>query len=213
MVLRRTRANARAVADLILLRHGESQWNLENRFAGWADVPLSTRGEAEARVAGERLRGRPIDRLFTSVLTRAIETARLALEIAGVGSLPTVRAAELNERMYGDVEGLTKSEVARRFGTEQVKLWRHGYDVRPPGGESLSETAERVLTYWTSHIVVHLRAGENVLVVAHAGSLRPLIMHLEQLPPALVLDLNIPTGVPLRYEMTAAGIAGARRYL
>src|SRR5919201_5793148 len=120
--------------DLVLLRHGESAWNLENRFTGWVDMPLSPRGEAEARAAGEKLRGRRIDKLFTSVLVRATETARLALEAAGIGPLPTERDAALNESMYGDLQGKQKAEAAERFGAEQVKLWRRSYDVRPPAG-------------------------------------------------------------------------------
>src|SRR5204862_114422 len=125
---------SRAMPDLLLLRHGQSQWNLENRFTGWIDVPLSPRGEAEARAAGEKLRGRRIDKLFISVLVRATETARLALETAGIGPLPTERDAALNERMYGELQGKNKAEAAERFGAAQVKLWRRSYDVRPPGG-------------------------------------------------------------------------------
>src|SRR5213596_3265714 len=122
--------------DLLLLRHGQSQWNLENRFTGWVDVPLSPRGEAEARAAGEKLRGRKIDKLYTSVLVRATETARLALEAAGIGPLPTERDAALNERMYGDLQGKNKAEAAERFGAAQVKLWRRSYDVRPPAARA-----------------------------------------------------------------------------
>src|SRR5581483_9551527 len=142
----------RPMAELVLLRHGESQWNLENRFTGWVDVPLSPRGEAEARAAGEKLRGRRIDKVYTSVLRRAIDTARLALEQAGMPDLPVERDAALNERMYGDLQGLDKAEAARRFGAEQVRLWRRSYDVRPPGGESLADTAARVLPYWETHL-------------------------------------------------------------
>src|SRR5437867_6872825 len=169
---RRAARYSRARPDLLLLRHGESQWNLENRFTGWIDVPLSPRGEAEARAAGEKLRGRRIDKLFTSVLVRATETARLALEAAGIGPLPTERDAALNERMYGDLQGKNKAEAAERFGAAQAKLWRRSYDVRPPGGESLADTAARVLPYWESHILPDLRAGKNVPVVAHGNSLR-----------------------------------------
>src|SRR2546428_188080 len=122
--------------DLLLLRHGQSQWNLENRFTGWIDVPLSPRGEAEARAAGEKLRGRKIDKLYTSVLVRATETARLALEAAGIAQLPTECDAALNERMYGELQGMNKAEAAARFGAEQVKLWRRSYDGKPPGGAS-----------------------------------------------------------------------------
>ncbi|HZP41193.1 MAG TPA: 2,3-diphosphoglycerate-dependent phosphoglycerate mutase [Candidatus Binatia bacterium] len=201
------------MAELILLRHGESQWNLENRFTGWVDVPLSPRGEAEARAAGEKLRGRRIDVLFTSVLRRATDTAHLALEVAGVQDVPTIRDAALNERMYGDLQGMNKAEAAQKFGAEQVKLWRRSYDVRPPGGESLADTAARVLPFWEARIVPELRAGKNVLVVAHGNSLRALVMHLDGLSREAVLALEIPTGRPLLYEMTSAGTPTAKRYL
>jgi len=199
--------------DLILLRHGESQWNLENRFTGWVDVPLSPRGEAEARAAGEKLRGRKIDKLYTSVLVRATETARLALEAAGIGPPLTERDAALNERMYGDITGMNKDEARQRFGAEQVKVWRRSYDVAPPGGESLADTAARVLPYWESHIVPDLKAGKNLLVVAHGNSLRALVMHLDGLTREQVVELEIPTGVPLLYEIEAHGQVAAKRYL
>jgi 2,3-bisphosphoglycerate-dependent phosphoglycerate mutase len=201
------------MADLILLRHGESQWNLENRFTGWVDVPLSERGEAEARAAGEKLRGRRIDVLYTSVLRRAIDTADLALQAAGLGELPTRRDAALNERMYGDLQGLNKAAAAEKFGAEQVKLWRRSYDVRPPGGESLADTAARVLPYWEAHILPELKAGRNVLVAAHGNSLRALVMHLDGLDHEQVLKLEIPTGKPLLYEITPLGTVAAKRYL
>ncbi|HWP65449.1 MAG TPA: 2,3-diphosphoglycerate-dependent phosphoglycerate mutase [Candidatus Limnocylindria bacterium] len=193
------------MADLILLRHGQSQWNLENRFTGWIDVPLSERGIAEARAAGAKLRGRRIDRVYTSVLQRAIETARLALEEAGLSDVPTVRDAALNERMYGDLQGKNKDEARRQFGDEQVKLWRRSYDVRPPGGESLADTAARVLPYWESTIRPELQAGRNVLVAAHGNSLRALVMHLEGLTREQVLALEIPTGEPILYDIGPDG--------
>jgi 2,3-bisphosphoglycerate-dependent phosphoglycerate mutase len=201
------------MADLILLRHGQSQWNLENRFTGWVDVPLSARGEAEARAAGEKLRGRRIDKLYASVLKRAIDTARLALETAGLPEPPTERDAALNERMYGDLQGKNKAEAAREFGDEQVKLWRRSYDVRPPGGESLADTAARVLPYWEARILPDLKAGRNVLVAAHGNSLRALVMHLDGLTRDQVLKLEIPTGAPLLYEIDADGRVTAKRYL
>ena len=201
------------MADLILLRHGQSQWNLENRFTGWVDVPLSPRGEEEARAAGEKLRGRRIDKVYTSVLRRAIDTARLALETAGIGPVPIVRAEALNERMYGDLQGLDKGEATTRFGAEQVKLWRRSYDVRPPGGESLADTAVRVLPYFTAIILPDLQAGLNVLVVAHGNSLRALVMHLDRLTPEQVLALEIPTGAPLLYEIAPDGSVTGKRYL
>ena len=135
---------------LILLRHGESQWNLENRFTGWVDVPLTPRGEGEARTAGEHLRDLPIDKVYTSVLQRAIRTAEIALEAAGKHDLPTERDQALNERHYGDLQGLNKAETAAQYGDEQVKIWRRSYDVPPPGekGESLKDTAARTLPYF-----------------------------------------------------------------
>ena len=198
---------------LILLRHGQSQWNLENRFTGWVDVPLSPKGEDEARAAGEKLRGRHIDKLYTSVLRRAVDTATLALEAAGTTVPVTERDAALNERMYGDLQGLNKAEAAKRFGDAQIKLWRRSYDVRPPGGESLSDTAARVLPYWETHILPDLKAGRDVLVVAHGNSLRALVMHLDGLSHAEVLELEIPTGAPLLYEFGTDGRITGKRYL
>jgi len=144
---------------------------------------------------------------------RATETARLALEAAGIGPLPTERDAALNERMYGDITGMNKDEARQRYGAEQVRLWRRSYDVRPPGGESLADTAARVLPYWESHILPDLKAGKNVLVVAHGNSLRALVMHLDGLTREQVLELEIPTGIPLLYEMTRDGAVVAKRYL
>jgi len=201
------------MAALILLRHGQSQWNLENRFTGWIDVPLSPTGEDEARAAGEKLRGRHIDKLYTSVLRRAVDTATLALEAAGTTVPATERDAALNERMYGDLQGLNKAEAAKRFGDAQIKLWRRSYDVRPPGGESLADTAARVLPYWESHILPDLKAGRDVLVVAHGNSLRALVMHLDGLSHAEVLELEIPTGAPLLYEIGTDGRITGKRYL
>jgi 2,3-bisphosphoglycerate-dependent phosphoglycerate mutase len=199
--------------ELILLRHGQSQWNLENRFTGWVDVPLSDKGEEEARAAGTKLRGHPIDVVFTSVLKRAIDTATLALETAGVTDVPIVRDAALNERMYGDLQGLNKAESATKWGAEQVHQWRRSYDVRPPGGESLADTAARVIPYWDARILPEVRAGKHVLVAAHGNSLRALVMHLDGLTRAQVLELEIPTGRPLLYDMGADGRVVAKRYL
>ena len=201
------------MSDLILLRHGQSQWNLENRFTGWVDVPLSPKGEEEARAAGEKLRGRRIDRLYTSVLKRAIDTAHLALAAAGLAEPPTVRDKALNERLYGDLQGMNKAEAAERFGADQVKRWRRSYDVQPPAGESLADTAARVLPYWESTILPELKAGRNVLVAAHGNSLRALVMHLDHLTREQVLELEIPTGAPLLYELDAAGNVVGKRYL
>ena len=199
--------------DLILLRHGQSQWNLENRFTGWVDVPLSPKGEDEARTGGAKLRGRRIDEVYTSVLKRAIDTTTLALEAAGITGVPVTRDAALNERMYGDLQGLNKAEAAKKWGDEQIKIWRRSYDVKPPGGESLADTAARVLPYWESAILPDLKAGKNVLVGAHGNSLRALVMHLDGLTRDQVLQLEIPTGVPLLYELDRDGRVLGKRYL
>ena len=201
------------MARLVLLRHGESQWNLENRFTGWVDVPLSARGVQEARNAGEKLRPYRFDRAFTSVLQRANETLRLALEVIGQTAVPTEKDKALNERMYGELQGLNKAETAKKYGDDQVKIWRRSYDVRPPGGESLQDTAERVLPYYEKVIKPRLLAGETILIAAHGNSLRALVMELEQLTKEQVLELNIPTGAPLLYELDAAGTVTSHRYL
>jgi 2,3-bisphosphoglycerate-dependent phosphoglycerate mutase len=198
---------------LVLLRHGESQWNLENRFTGWVDVPLSARGIQEAKNAGEKLRPYRFDRAFTSVLQRANETLRLVLEVIGQTAIPTEKDKALNERMYGELQGLNKAETAKKYGEEQVKIWRRSYDVRPPGGESLKDTAERVLPYYEKAIKPHLRQDETILIAAHGNSLRALVMELEQLSREQVLELNIPTGAPLLYEMNSTGRVTEHRYL
>lgn len=201
---------------LILLRHGESQWNLENRFTGWVDVPLTPRGEEEARIAGEHLRDLPIDKVYTSVLQRAIRTGEIALEAAGKTNLPPpTRDQALNERHYGDLQGLNKAETAAQYGDEQVKIWRRSYDVPPPGehGESLKDTAARTLPYFREHILPDIKAGKNVLVVAHGNSLRSIVMELDQMTREQVLELNIPTGVPLAYTFDDAGNITHKTYL
>lgn len=198
---------------LVLLRHGESQWNLENRFTGWVDVPLSSRGIQEAKNAGEKLRPYRFDRAFTSVLQRANETLRIVLEVIGQTTIPTERDKALNERMYGELQGLNKAETAKKYGEDQVKIWRRSYDVRPPGGESLKDTAERVLPYYQKVIKPHLTAGETILIAAHGNSLRALVMELEQLTKEQVLELNIPTGAPLLYELDPNGRVTSHRYL
>ena len=202
--------------NLILVRHGESQWNLENRFTGWVDVPLTPRGEGEARIAGEHLRDLTIDKVYTSVLQRAIDTSKIALEAAGKpADLPTERDQALNERHYGDLQGLNKAETAAQYGDAQVKIWRRSYDVPPPGdkGESLKDTAARTLPYFQAHILPDIKAGLNVLVVAHGNSLRSIVMELDNLTREQVLELNIPTGIPLVYDFDAAGNITGKRYL
>ncbi|MBH0210482.1 MAG: 2,3-bisphosphoglycerate-dependent phosphoglycerate mutase [Nitrospira sp.] len=201
------------MAQLILLRHGESQWNLENRFTGWVDVPLSPRGIQEAKDAGVKLSGFTFDRAFTSVLSRANETLRLVLEAVGQTGIPIEKDIALNERMYGDLQGLNKAETAQKYGEAQVKIWRRSYDVKPPGGESLKDTAERVLPYYEAKIKPYLFKGETILIAAHGNSLRALVMQLEQLTKEQVLELNIPTGAPLLYELDNNGKVRSHRYL
>ena len=198
---------------VVLIRHGESQWNLENRFTGWVDVPLSPKGEQEAREAGEKLRAFRFDHAFTSVLTRAIRTLEIVLDVIGQPGLPVEQNQALNERMYGELQGLNKTETVEKYGEAQVKLWRRSYDIRPPGGESLQDTAERVLPYYRERVWPRLAKGETLLVVAHGNSLRALVMHLDGLSREEVLELNIPTGAPLLYELDDQSQAVTHRYL
>jgi 2,3-bisphosphoglycerate-dependent phosphoglycerate mutase len=167
----------------------------------------------EAKNAGEKLRPYRFDRAFTSVLQRANDTLRLVLEVIGQPDIPTEKNKALNERMYGDLQGLNKAETAKKYGEEQVKIWRRSYDVRPPGGESLRDTAERVLPYYEKAIKPHVLAGETLLIAAHGNSLRALVMELEQLSKEQVLELNIPTGAPLLYELDSQGVVTSHRYL
>ena len=201
------------MSKLVLIRHGESQWNLENRFTGWVDVPLSPKGIEEAKAAGKKLAGFSFDRAFSSVLARANETLRIVLEAIGQTTIPIEKDKALNERMYGELQGLNKAETAQKYGDEQVKIWRRSYDVRPPGGESLKDTAERVLPYYDSRIKPYLLKDNTILIAAHGNSLRALVMRLEQLTREQVLELNIPTGAPLLYELDNEGKVLAHRYL
>lgn len=212
---------------LALLRHGQSQWNLENRFTGWVDVDLTAQGEAQARRSGELLAasGVPFDKLFTSVQTRAIRTGSLATEAAGLAWLPVERDYRLNERHYGALTGLNKAETAAKHGDEQVTVWRRSYDVPPPplaiGGEfdlasdrryaginvpateSLKLTLERVLPYWNAAIAPDLEAGKNLIIAAHGNSLRAIVKHLFNVPDADIVHVEIPTGNPLLIKLDA----------
>jgi 2,3-bisphosphoglycerate-dependent phosphoglycerate mutase len=185
---------------LILLRHGQSEWNKENRFTGWVDVDLAEAGKAEARQAGTKLKGIRLDLAFTSALKRAQNTLELAMESAGL-DLPVTKDKALNERMYGDLQGLNKADTAAKYGDEQVHIWRRSFDIAPPNGESLKDTADRVIPYFQTHIVPNLKAGKNIIIAAHGNSLRALIMHLEGLSPAEILKIEIPTGQPKMYEL------------
>lgn len=188
------------MALLVLIRHGESQWNLENRFTGWVDVPLTEKGREEARRAGEKIRHLHFDKAYTSVLQRAKDTLDIVLKEIAQAGIPVAYDQALNERHYGDLQGLNKAETAEKFGKEQVHLWRRSYDVAPPGGESLKDTAARTLPYFHAHIVPDVRAGQNVLVSAHGNSLRSIVMELDRLTKEQVMELNLATGVPIVYE-------------
>ncbi len=225
------------MAKLVLIRHGESLWNKANRFTGWVDVPLSDRGREEARVAGRLIRNIPLHRAYTSLLIRAVETLLLVLTEAGGEKVPIIKhpsgrmkdwgkyqgepslelpifqAWELNERYYGQLQGLNKAETAQKYGPEQVKLWRRSYDVAPPGGESLKDTAKRTIPFLKETILPVVVSGENVLVVAHGNSLRSIIMHLDGLSPEEVVALELATGVPIVYEIDARGRVEAKEVL
>ncbi len=209
--------------NLVLLRHGESQWNLENRFTGWVDIPLSPKGEKEAHQAGEKLKGYKFVKGSTSVLRRAIDTMNIVLKITGQEKLPIERDKALNERHYGALQGLNKEETAKKFGSEQVKVWRRSYDVPPPKdvtelnpdgiSESLKDTAARTLPYFEAKILPDIKAGQDVLVAAHGNSLRSIVMKLDGLTREQVIELNIPTGVPLLYVYDTKGNIQEHRYL
>lgn len=195
--------------QLILLRHGESQWNLENRFTGWVDIPLSPKGEEEARSAGEKLKSYRFDKAYTSVLQRAIKTLDIVLSVTGQKNLPVERDQALNERHYGALQGKNKAEIGAQYGEAQLKIWRRSYDVPPPNektelnpdgvSESLKDTAARTLPYFEKKILPDVLAGKDVIVAAHGNSLRSIVMHLDGLTREQVLELNIPTGAPLLY--------------
>lgn len=188
------------MATLILLRHGQSVWNAANIFTGWTDVDLSEVGEAEATQAGKDLAGTTIDVIHTSGLIRAQRTAQIVMEHNRASSeVPTHCDIRLNERHYGDLQGLNKDETRAKHGEEQVRIWRRSYDVPPPGGESLAMCAERTLPYLTEAIIPDLEAGKTVLVAAHGNSLRSIVMKIEGLSKDEVLNLEIPTGVPRTY--------------
>jgi 2,3-bisphosphoglycerate-dependent phosphoglycerate mutase len=210
------------MTNLILLRHGESQWNLENRFTGWVDIPLSKKGEEEAREAGRKLKSYKFDMAFTSVLQRAIETLKIVLNLTGQQTLPVERNQALNERHYGALQGLNKADIGKQYGEEQLKVWRRSYDVPPPKdktelnpegiSESLKDTAARTLPYFDSRILPEVVSGKSVIVAAHGNSLRSIVMKLDSLSKAQVLELNIPTGVPLLYVYEGDKIL-ERKYL
>jgi 2,3-bisphosphoglycerate-dependent phosphoglycerate mutase len=190
---------------LVLVRHGQSEWNLKNLFTGWRDVDLTEKGIEEARTAGQRLKaqGLTFDVAFTSALVRAQRSLTLMLEELGQQRLPVLKDLALNERDYGDLSGLNKDDARAKWGADQVHVWRRSYDVAPPGGESLKDTAARVLPYHIQEILPRVLRGERVLVSAHGNSLRALIMVLERLSPAEIVAREIATGVPLIYRLNA----------
>ena len=190
---------------LVLVRHGQSEWNLKNLFTGWKDVDLTEAGVAEARVAGRKLKaqGLGFDVAYTSALKRAQRTLDLILEEMGQSGIPIVRDQALNERDYGDLVGLNKDDARKKWGEEQVHIWRRSYDVPPPGGESLKDTVARALPYFVQEILPRVLRGDRVLISAHGNSLRALIMVLERLTPAAILKRELGTGVPIVYRLNA----------
>jgi 2,3-bisphosphoglycerate-dependent phosphoglycerate mutase len=201
---RRAARDNKDTATLTLVRHGQSTWNLQNRFTGWVDVPLTRKGRAEARRAGTLVRDIRFDRAYTSGLQRAQDSLKLMMQTYGA-ELPVKRSKALNERHYGLLQGLNKAETARRVGEKRVHRWRRSWDVAPPGGESLKQTAERTMPYFERHILRDLQQGKNVLVVAHGNSLRSIVASLEGLSPEQVPQLQIETGVPLVYRVGRDG--------
>lgn len=225
---------------LVLIRHGESQWNKENRFTGWVDVDLSEKGRQEAMLAGRLLReqGFDFDMAYTSILKRAIRTLWIVQEEMDNLWLPVNKSWRLNERHYGALQGLNKTETAAKYGEEQVKIWRRSYDTPPPlfddkefdrqrsearfrsietkdlpRGETLKTTLDRLLPLWLQTIAPQVQAGKNVLIVAHGNSLRALVQHLEQVSKEEIMELNIPTGIPLVYDLDDRLKVVAKNYL
>lgn len=200
---------------LVLVRHGQSEWNLKNLFTGWRDVGLTEKGVAEAHAAGLALKaaGLTFDVAYTSVLSRAEETCRIMRQELGQADLPTIRDAALNERDYGELTGLNKDDARARFGEEQVHIWRRSFDVPPPGGESLKDTAARTLPYFHKEILPRVKAGERVLVAAHGNSLRSIIMDLEELSGEEIVARELATGSPIIYRLDAEGRIAEKRDL
>ena len=198
------RAKIRHMPILALVRHGQSIWNLEDRFTGWIDVPLTEQGEDEARRAGELLKGMEFQIAYTSALSRAQDTLAIILEVFEK-DIPVIRNEALNERMYGELQGLNKQRTREKYGSDIVQLWRRSYDIPPPGGEALKDTAARTLPFYERAIVGDFASGKNVLVVAHGNSNRSIAMQLEKLSPDEVVALELGTGVPYIYEVDSSG--------
>ena len=189
------------MALLTLIRHGQSTYNAANLFTGNADVPLTALGEEEALQAGKKLKGLTFNLAYTSMLVRAQETLRIILKEIKQTTIPIIQNKALDERMYGNLQGLNKADTAAKYGNAQVEIWRRSYDVRPPGGESLEDTFNRTVPYYTSTIQPNLVEGKNVLIVAHGNSLRALMMHLENISKEEIAAVNIPTGMPRLYTL------------
>jgi 2,3-bisphosphoglycerate-dependent phosphoglycerate mutase len=200
---------------LVLVRHGESEWNKKNLFTGWRDVDLTDAGIAEARAAGRKLKtqGLRFDVAFTSALIRAQHSLTLMLEELGQQDIPVFEDQALNERDYGDLVGLNKDDARAKWGAEQVQIWRRSYDVAPPGGESLKDTAARVLPYYIGEMLPRLLRGDNVLAAAHGNSLRALVMVLERLSPQQIVKREIATGLPLIYRLNADSTVAEKKEL
>ncbi len=200
---------------LVLVRHGQSEWNEKNLFTGWRDVDLTEKGRKEAREAGETMKeaGLQFDMAYTSALKRAQETNELALAALGQSDIPIVKDEALNERDYGDLAGLNKDDARAKWGEDQVHVWRRSFDTPPPGGESLKMTAERVLPYFEAEILPKVLKGKRVLVTAHGNSLRALVMELDKLSPDEIVKVNIATGVPIVYELDDKGAVLSKKIL
>lgn len=189
------------MSKLVIVRHGQSEWNKANIFTGWVDVDLTETGVAEAQKAGELLKDYKFDEAFSSTLLRANRTLDIILDKIGQTDIPITKSEKLNERMYGDLQGKNKDEARAEFGEEQVHIWRRSFDVPPPGGESLKDTLERVTPYFEKVIEPELRKGKNIIITAHGNSLRSLIMKLENIAPENIVSVEIPTGVPKVYDL------------
>ena len=189
------------MSKLVVVRHGQSEWNKANIFTGWVDVDITEEGVAEAEKAAILLKDYKFDEAFSSELKRANRTLDIILRRIGQTDIPITRSEKLNERMYGDLQGKNKDEARAEFGEEQVHIWRRSFDVRPPGGESLKDTLERVTPYYEKEIEPELRKGKNIIITAHGNSIRALIMKLENIAPENIVGVEIPTGVPKVYEL------------
>ena len=202
------------MVQLCLLRHGESLWNKENRFTGWVDVPLTDLGREQAEKAGELIKkeGLRFQVAYTSVLNRAIETLEIVMKTIQQ-DIPVIKDSALNERMYGDLQGLNKEDTAKKYGSQQVHIWRRSYDIKPPNGESLEDTQKRTMPFFMNCIMTDIKEGKNVLVVAHGNSLRSIVMYLDKLSKEQVLSLELPTGLPIIYSIDPNGGVTSKKEL